>query len=458
MRADRRMEADNYLSGGYGIRLGIESQPDGWAPLADTANVWQPSRLKGIQVATEFGAPYLAATQVFEARPTPRKWLALERTKAAGQLFVKSGTILVTRSGTVGRTTLAFAPHLNTIISDDLLRVEARDERLMGWLYAYLRSSNAREMMTSAQYGHVIKHLECAHLNSLPVPMPREGRLEYFNSAVNTILEGRERAHALVGEAEATFTAAVGEINHSVDPEKGFEVTSDSISNKRRRLEAGYHNPRSIDILNHFKRKKLPTELLSAVTERVWWMTRFKRVFGDAGVPYFSAEELFSINPRIIKRVLIEQAENAEAFFVKAGWIVMACSGQAYGMLGSVSLMTEHHEGFFFSHDLIRIKPIKGRIHPGYLFMTLGHPRLGRPLLIRYAYGTSIPHLEPSDISTFPIVRLDESVEQSIGEKMKTAAVLRIQADDLENRIAAEADDIIQTFIGRGRKPKLYST
>lgn len=447
MQGDRRMEAENYLSGGYGIRLAIEAQPVGWVRLSDLANVWQPSRLKGIQVGPEFGTPFLAATQVFDLRPTPRKWLAIERTHSANERFVEHGTILVTCSGSVGKAIPAFAPHQNTLITHDLLRVEPRVKISYGWLYAYLRSPQARAMMTGAQYGHVIKHLECSHLNSLPMPNIQAEKREHFNSAVKDILKKRDEAYALAKEAEAMFEESIGEISVSINPEIGFETSSKSLFEKRRRLEASYHITQVSAILEQFRWKNFTVEDLSSVTERVWWMTRFKRVFGDAGAPYYSAEDLFSINPGITKRVLIEQAENAEAFFVKAGWIVMACSGQTYGLLGSVALMTKYHESSFFSHDLIRIVPRREKIHSGYLFTVLGHPKLGRPLLLRYAYGTSIPHLEPSDVSGFPVVRLGERKERVIGERMEKAAALRFEADELENSITAEAEEIINRFM-----------
>lgn len=449
MQADRRMEADSYLSGGYAIRNAIEAQPKGWEDFGTLARVWQPSRLKGIQVSREHGTPFLSATQVFDLRPTPRKWLAIARTHNAGGRFLERGTILVTCSGTVGRTTLAYSPHLNTLITHDLLRVEARDDALSGWLYAYLRSEHARAMMTGAQYGHMIKHLECAHLNSLPVPVPPAGNLEHFKSAVQTILRKRDEAYALTVEAETKFADAVGEISNPVNPESGFEASASVLFGGRRRLEAGHYTTEATAILNHFRRRKLKIEALSDVTERVWWMTRFSRVFGDAGIPYMSADELFSLNPRISKRVLIEQVQAPKRFFVKEGWIIVACSGQTYGLLGSVALMTKYHEHSFFSHDLVRVSPKRDRIHPGYLFAAMGHPKLGRPLLIRYAYGTSIPHLDPADVSNFPVVRLGDETEREIGELVWRAAELRVEADDLENSIAAEADTFINKFIAR---------
>ena len=112
------MEAENYLSSGYGLRLAIQERAMGWQPFRNYARVWQPSRLKGIQVGPDFGTPFLAATQVFDIRPVPRKWLSIERTHEASDRFVTPGTIVVTCSGAVGRATLAHAPHDKVLISE----------------------------------------------------------------------------------------------------------------------------------------------------------------------------------------------------------------------------------------------------------------------------------------------------------------------------------------------------
>ena len=441
------MEAETFLAGGYGIRLAMESRKVGKAYIGALTDVWLPSRLKGIQVGPEYGVPFLTATQVYDLQPVPRKFLSLEKTEDANSRFANNGMILVTRSGTVGRTILAYAPHEKKIISDDLLRVEPVSPQYWGWIYAYLRSAQARAMMNASQYGHVIKHLETSHLNALPIPVLRPELLEKFNQGANTLLEMRNCAHNLRQEAEYLYSEAIGEIPIAENSNIGFTVATSDIFARRRRLEASFHNPIAISIIKKFESLKLPVEPLCAVTERVWWMTRFKRVFGEEGVPYMSADELFSLNAPITKRVLIEQASNAKDYFVKAGWIVMACSGQVYGINGSVALMNKVHEQFFFTHDLVRIIPNKEKIRPGYLFTALVHPQLGRPLVIRHAYGTSIPHLEPEDIETIPIVRLSGSIESEIADKAEKASALLSEADRLENELANNAEEVLDRFI-----------
>ena len=130
---DRRMEAGGFLASGFGTRLAITAKPSGWSFLAELANVWQPPRLEGIQVAEEFGTPFLAASQVFDHQPIPRKWLSLNKTPQAAKRFVSGGTILLTCSGTVGRATLARNCLESVLITHDLLRVEPSEVVPLFW-------------------------------------------------------------------------------------------------------------------------------------------------------------------------------------------------------------------------------------------------------------------------------------------------------------------------------------
>ncbi|KKL51859.1 hypothetical protein LCGC14_2291270, partial [marine sediment metagenome] len=73
---DRRMEAETYLSSGFGIRVAIEERGEGWVPFGDLARLWSPPRIKQVLVDRKYGVPYLNTSQVFDVRPWARKWLA----------------------------------------------------------------------------------------------------------------------------------------------------------------------------------------------------------------------------------------------------------------------------------------------------------------------------------------------------------------------------------------------
>jgi hypothetical protein len=433
-----------YLSSGFGIRTSIESKADGWVRFSELAKVWMPGRLKGIQVGKNYGTPFLAATQVYDVSPAPRKWLALSRTSDATNRFVKPGMILVTCSGSVGKPTLAYDAHKGTFVSHDLLRIEPIEERDKGWIYAYLHAPQVYAMAVGAHYGHIIKHLETSHIDVLPVPTVDERTAESFSRRVDKILTLRNEAYRLREKADAAFASAIGPVKPS-DQDEGFQVKASAMFGGRRRLEACFHSPQGAAILRRFKR----FDRAKDVAERIWWMTRFRRFYGEDGIPYLSADELFTVNPPENKRILVAPGDNHQDYFVKDGWIVMACSGQVYGLNGAAALMTKHHENVFFSHDLIRIVADPEKIRAGYLLVALTHRTHGRPLLIRAAYGTSIPHLDPGDVADFPVVRLDKAIETEIADLAEASAMARADADALEREIAKEAGGIIERFMAR---------
>ena len=290
---DRRMEAESFLASGFGTRLAIESKPSGWMPLATVARTWQPSRLKGIQVNSGVGTPFLAATQVFDLRPIPRKWLSLERTDNVAQRFVTPGTILVTCSGTVGRTTLARKSLNNLLISHDLLRVEPKDDTYWGWLYAYLRAPLVIGLMQAAHYGHIIKHLEVAHLNDIPIiDIDQRARL-HFTQMARRVFDHRNRAEALIAEAEVLLSSAF-EMPLRASREATYStVRCSELSSGRRRLEGSFHAISVKSLLKRLRKYAVRVDLLSGIVKRTWWMTRFSRSFGDNGVRYMSADDLF---------------------------------------------------------------------------------------------------------------------------------------------------------------------
>jgi hypothetical protein len=96
--------------------------------------------------------------------------------------------------GTGNNISSICAPHNGMLISNDLLRVTVKNQMQYGWVYAYLRSRQAQQIMTSAQYGHIIKHLEIDHLNALPVPIVNDKRAREFRSQAAAILDLRNRS------------------------------------------------------------------------------------------------------------------------------------------------------------------------------------------------------------------------------------------------------------------------
>lgn len=442
------MEAETYLTDGYGVRQALEAKSAGWVRFGQLAAVSAPPRIKQVLVSPEHGVSYLNTSQVFDLRPAPRKWLAMSKTTKAEARLVSEGTILVMASATVGRAIVATKAHENAIISHHFMRVHPLQPELAGWVYAYLRSPQALSMVRGSQYASVIRHVEAHHLATLPVPVVSKVVADDFQRRVSAIIACRNTAARLRDEADAEFGRAV-----SADPtseqETNFTTSVSQVRFRRRRLEAAYHAPQVQAIVHSFKR----WQPLGEITNGIWWGKRFKRNYGDGGIPYLSADDVFTMNPYSTTKILVDSDDAHEDYFVQRGWLVMACSGQTYGLNGATMIVTEWHENTFFSHDMIRIRPKEGA-RAGYLLIALTHPTLGRPLLLREAYGMSIPHLDPADVAQFPVVRLANAVEDKIADLAEQAVSEQFRAEMMERELADAASQVISDFLMRP-SPKL---
>jgi hypothetical protein len=451
---DRRMEAENYLSSGYGLRLAIESRPIGWQRFERFASVTLPYRHKGIHVSPEHGTPFLAATQVFDIRPVPRKWLAIEKWDDASDLLTKPGDILVTRSGNVGRAVLATVSLNGVLISDDLLRVAPIDQMQWGWIYAYLRSPQARAMMTSAQYGHIIKHLETSHLNALPVPVVIDERARKFHAQTAAILDLRNRAYRLTLEAEERFEAALGSLKVQDLGEAGFNIrAAEAFFTGRRRFEGSFHNPGAAALRSYLAKHGQGFTKIYDAGYDVWVPGRYKRIPAEDGVDYYDSADLLEVCPVPTKRFADCDFGDEYCGRVKSGWLLVPCSGQVYGIIGSIVMSGTSLDGQVVSNHVMRLAARSDvTMRAGYLLVALSHPKLGRPMVKALPFGSSVPEIDPAEFAALEVVRLADKEEEAIADLAEESAIFRAQADEKERAMGAAAGDLIDRFVAGNKE------
>ena len=442
LKGDRRLEAEGYLSDGFRIRRELHQSKLKVSPLRALANIWQPNRLKGIQVGFEQGVPFITATQVFDIWPTPRKWLAPSKTPHLADHYVEPDWILVTRSGTVGNAMITYSAHAGLAISDDLLRVEIDEPELRSYVYAFLRTWFGRAMMRGSHYGTVIKHLEVAHLEQIPVPF-LDRPLNETHDQVTTVFIMRDEAYRLDMWSRDRFAEAMQD-RPTRPREGGYTVQASQLFGGRRRLEAQAHSPASRFVYQVYERNAASIVALGTVS-RAYVPSRFKRIYGEVGTAYLDSEPVFKINPEITKFLTPATDIDFDTYLVRGGWLLMACSGQIYGINGQAILANKWHEGKVVTQHIMRIVPNPEKIRSGYLQAVLSHATLGQPLVVSRAYGTSVPELAPEDIERLPIPRLAREVEDEIADAAEQASELRRRADEIEN----EAVSLLEGELGR---------
>lgn len=444
-----RLDAEIYLSPGFEIRHALQHSGLPLQELGTLSQVWQPNRAAGIEVGYEQGTPYLAASQVFDIWPTPRKWLS-DKTQGLMDSHATRGSMFISCSGTVGNVTIAYSPHDGKAVSSDLIRAEFEDTGMRNYVYTFLRTRFGRAMMQANQYGTIVKHLLPFHLKELPVPL-LDDLLPAIDDRINTAYGKRDIAYDMDTRARGRFSEALTGVPEPPPPEETFTLPLSRVISGRRRLEAYHYNNRAEYVMSVYQNAPSLTHLGDIA--RVESRGRFKRIFGQADhTPYLDSDDIFKINPRVEKFLSPATRIDFSGYMVRAGCILMACSGQIYGINGQTALATPWHEEKVITQHILRIIPLP-LIRSGYLQAVLSHPTLGRPLVISRAHGTSVPELAPADIESLPIPRLNPEIEAEIADAVEQAAILRMEADQHENdaiaRLERDLEERLSANMGR---------
>lgn len=208
------------------------------------------------------------------------------------------------------------------------------------------------------------------------------------------------------------------------------------------------HNPGVTAIRRYLAKQGKGFVSLTDANYDVWLPGRFKRIPAEDGIELVDSSSVFETNPDYDKRIADGDFGDAYNGRVQAGWLLMARSGQTYGLNGSVAFATVAHENRAVSDDLLRIAPKENaKFRTGYFFVALSHPVLGRPLVKALAYGSSIPHIDATDLLALEVVRLTSGEENAIADLAEESAAGRARADVLERELAADAGNLVDRFI-----------
>ena len=169
LHGDLRLEASVYATEAEKAKLTVINNKFGVISLAELIYTNHCPRFKRVFV-DKSDLPIYQPSQIKELNPSHAAYISDKTSTDLDALRVKKGQILMTCSGTVGKVTLVSNTMDNYIFSHDLLRINVKNERDIGYLYTYFLTELGRLIVSANNYGAVIKHIEPSHLLSVPVP------------------------------------------------------------------------------------------------------------------------------------------------------------------------------------------------------------------------------------------------------------------------------------------------
>ena len=135
-----------------------------------------PGRFKRVYVDKDQGRVFFGGKQLYELDPSNKKYLSISKHSARikAELEITENTILITRSGTVGKVNMTPLHWEHWIASDHIIRVIPRDNSISGYLFIFLSSDYGCNLITRYTYGSVVDEIDNNHVSKIPFPLLKD--------------------------------------------------------------------------------------------------------------------------------------------------------------------------------------------------------------------------------------------------------------------------------------------
>lgn len=413
------------------------------------AKAFHFSRFRRIWVE-ESDYPIYQPSQIKEIYPKPSGFISEITDTDINALRVHKNQILLTCSGTIGKCTVVTATLDKKIFSHDLIRIVCNNPEDVGYVYAYLCTDIGTKLLTTNNYGAVIKHIEPDHLNNIQIPNPPNDLKKEINKLIVKSFELRDKSNQLIDTAESLLIKElklpklkelVSELSHKEENVKNYHIKLSELNN---RLDVSYHDQTAKKILEHLK---LTAEEIielgnKKLSEKIILAGVFKRVYVQEteGIPFLGGRDILQLSPDVQKFLSIAYHKNLYEKELKVERNMILITDR--GTIGNVMLAPKHFEGWAVSQNVIKLKATSDDVS-GYLYIFLSSP-YGKKLLKRETYGSVVNMIDDKNVSSIPIPMLkNKSIQKEINDLALKANKLRYAAYKLEQKAIKKVNNEI---------------
>ncbi|MBI2354762.1 MAG: restriction endonuclease subunit S [Deltaproteobacteria bacterium] len=139
-----------------------------------------PGRFKRVYVEEGQGVTFFGGKQILELDPSTKKYLSSKQhgKRITEQLTILENTILVTRSGTIGKINIAPKHWKGWIPNEHIIRVIPANASIAGYTYAWLASDYAYPLIHRFTYGAVVDEIDDFHVAAVPFPFLQDTNIQ----------------------------------------------------------------------------------------------------------------------------------------------------------------------------------------------------------------------------------------------------------------------------------------
>jgi len=406
-----------------------------------------PGRFKRIYVEKGEGVPFFLPSQLGEIHPNPSKFISEKTYSSIKGVEIKPYSLLLSRSGTIGKCAISSKTTIGKVYSDDVIRVFFNSDCDLGYVYAYFCTPTGQQMLQINNYGAVIQHIEPEHLKNIIIPNAPELIKQKIHNLVVESYDLRDQSNELMDEAERILYEELHLPPIEQLKPKYFDESVDlrnyttKLSGLNLRLDCSYHTPIIQNIISAIKCNSKELVLLGTVANDIVLPGRFSRTYVDLsnGVQFLGGRDLFNLNPiteKYLSKSIHKKQIEGELRIYKNNILT-----PSRGTIGAVVLAPQHFEDKVISDNIINIR-LPDNI-AGYVYSFL-NTDYGCELIRRHIYGGVVDAMETSMLYKVEIPLLkNESKQKEINDKVLEANELRYQAYLKEQEAVKMMEEVI---------------
>ena len=413
------------------------------------ADAFVGSRFKRIYTDNSRDIPFYLPSDIENIYPKAGKYISTKTNTDIDSLRVRQNMLLVSVSGTIGKTCIVRRRLDGSVFSHDLLRVVFKNEFDLGFVYAFLNTDIGHTILQSNNYGAVIDHIEPEHLSRVPIPNAPDNIKREIHNLIVESFDLRDQSNDLIDKAQELLyqELQLPDIN-KIRPKyysqnKGFRNFTVKVSSLNMRLDASYHLPNINDVLELISKnaEEVTTVGDKRVSKKIILAGVFKRNYVDAkfGVPFLGGRDMMQLNPKVEKFLSkeIHKDRIKKELEVFENYVLVSDRGT----IGKVQIVPKHWKNWAVSQNVIKIIPQEGIA--GYLYAYLSSD-YASVLIHREIYGSVVDMIDDNSVSAIPIPLLkDKHMQKTINDYVLQANEMRYQAYLKEHDAINKMNDIL---------------
>ena len=138
-----------------------------------------PPRFARVYVEEGYGNALIGGKQIYELDPSEKKYISRTQHKdLMCKLEVSQNTVLITRSGTIGKVVLVPKHWEHWIPSDHIIRVIPANNDIAGYLSVFLASDYGYPLIKHYTYGSVVDEIDDTQVRNIPFPFLKNSRTQ----------------------------------------------------------------------------------------------------------------------------------------------------------------------------------------------------------------------------------------------------------------------------------------